>query len=105
MIKKALIIFILIALPLPFFSEEAGLLKTVSGASPSFQKPCGMDDCNPAMPKCPLCPSSNSINLYLHQETGVYVPILTSSLVFVSVDTLSDQGFVKSIFRPPTLLS
>ncbi len=105
MLKKGLIIFILIALLLPFFAEEDGFFKAASSASPAFQNPCGMDDCNPGMPKCPLCPSFRSINLYLHQETGVCLPIFTSSLIFIRVDTLSDQGFVKSIFRPPILLS
>jgi hypothetical protein len=71
----------------------------------SFQKPCDMDHCNPNMPKCPLCPSSSSINLYLNHAAEAYLPTLTSSLILVSVDTLSDQGFVKSIFHPPTSLS
>src|SRR5512136_1688969 len=105
MLKKALIIFILVAFLLPFFLEEGGLFKVVSSASPAFQKPCNMDDCTSSMPKCPLCPSSSPINLYLHQETEVCLPILTSSSIHVSVETLSDQGFVKSIFRPPASLS
>jgi hypothetical protein len=105
MLKKSIIIFILIVLLLPLFDEEGGLFKAVSNTSPAFQNLCGMVDCNPGMPKCPLCPSFHSINLYLHQETGVYLPTLTSSLVFICVDTLSDQGFVKSIFRPPTSLA
>jgi len=105
MLKKSLIIFILIVLLLPLFTEEGGLFKAASNASPSFQKPCDMDGCNPNMPKCPLCPSSSSTNLYLHQEITAYPPTLTSSLILVCVDTLSDQGFVKSIFRPPTSLS
>jgi hypothetical protein len=105
MLRKSLVILILIVLLLPLFAEESGLFKAVSTASPAFQKPCDMDDCNPNMPKCPLCPSSRSINLYLHQETTAYLPTITSSIVLVCVDTLSDQGFVSSIFRPPTLLS
>jgi hypothetical protein len=71
----------------------------------SFQKPCDMDHCNPGMPKCPLCSSSSSINLYLNHAAEAYLPTLTSSLMVVSVDTLSDQGFVKSVFHPPTSLS
>jgi hypothetical protein len=105
MLKKGLNIFISILLLLPLFAGEAGLFQAASNASPSFQKPCDMDDCNPNMPKCPLCPSSSSTNLYFHHETAAYLPILTSSLILICVDTLSDQGFVQSIFRPPTSLS
>jgi len=105
MLKKSLVIFILVAFLLPFFAEEDGLLRAVSSAFPAFQNLCNMGDCNPNTPKCPLCPSSSSTKPYLCHETPVYLPTLTSSLVLVCVDTLSDQGFVKSIFRPPTLLS
>jgi len=105
MLRKSLVIFILVFLLFPLFAGEGKLFKAVGSTSPAFQEACNMDNCNPNMPKCPLCPSSSSINLYLNQETGAYLPILTSSLVLVCVDTLSDQGFVKSIFRPPTLLS
>src|SRR4030042_6552122 len=105
MLKKGLNILIAILLILPLFTGEAGFFKAISHASPSFQKACDMDDCNPNMPKCPLCPSFSSINLYLYHGIGVYLPILTSSLIFICVDTLSDQGFVKSIFHPPTSIS
>jgi len=105
MLKRTINIFISFSLVLLLFSGATVFPQAVRNNSASFQKPCNMDDCNPGMPKCPLCPSSSSINLYLHQETGAYLPILTSSLIFICVDTLSDQGFVKSIFRPPTSLS
>jgi hypothetical protein len=67
----------------------------------SYQKPCDMDHCNPQTPKCPLCPSSNSIKSSLYQESEVYLPPLTSSGILVSTETLSDQGVMRSIFRPP----
>jgi hypothetical protein len=105
MLRKGLNTFISILLLLPLFVGEAGFFQAVSNASPSFQKPCDMDDCNPNMPKCPLCPSSSSINLYLYHETAVYLPTPTSSFFMVSVSTLSDQGFVKTIFHPPTSTS
>jgi len=105
MLKRTINLFISISLVLPLFSGMAVFSQVVNNHPSSFQKPCGMDDCNPNMPKCPLCPSSGSINLYLYHETGDYLPILTSSLILVSVYTLSDQGFVKSIFHPPTSLS
>ena len=105
MSKRIINVFISISLMLSLFSGVAVFPQVVNNNLSSFQKPCDMDDCNPNMPKCPLCPSSSSINLYLYHEAGAYLPILTSSLILVCVDTLSDQGFVKSIFHPPTSLS
>jgi hypothetical protein len=103
--KRAINIFISICLVLPLFSGMAVFPQAVNNHPSSFQKPCNMDDCNPNKPKCPLCPSFSSTNLYLYHEAGAYLPILDSSLILICVETLSDQGFVKSIFRPPTLLS
>jgi hypothetical protein len=105
MLKKALNIFISILLLLPLFIGEAGLFEAVSHASPSFQKTCDMDDCNPYMPKCPLCPSSNSTIQLFHQEAAAYLPTPISSFILISVSALSDQGVVKAIFHPPTLNS
>jgi hypothetical protein len=103
--KKILSIFILILLLLPLFAGEVGFFQAVSHAFPSFQKTCDMNDCNPSMPKCPLCPSFRSINLYLYSEATPYLPTPTFSFILLSVSTLSDQGFVKAIFRPPTITS
>ncbi len=105
MFRTGLNIFIAILLVLPLFAGEAGLFRAVSHTSPSFQKTCDMDDCNPNMPKCPLCPSFRSINLFLNHELAVYLPTPVSSYIKFDVTTLSDQGFVKRIFRPPTLAS
>jgi len=102
MLKKGLNIFISVILLLPFLSGTVGLQQTVKDGIHSFQKPCDMDDCNPNMPKCPLCPSSGYTNLYLHDEAGAYVPTPTSSFILLNVSTLSDQGVVKAIFHPPT---
>jgi hypothetical protein len=68
----------------------------------SLEKPCDMDHCNPLTPKCPLCPSANSINPYLSQEGGAYLPPPASSIVLITPETLSDQGVIRSVFRPPT---
>jgi len=105
MLKKGLNIFISILLLLPLFIGEVGFFQAVSHASPSFQKTCDMDDCNPNMPKCPLCPSFSSINLYLSHEPAAYLPTPVFSFILLSVSTLSDQGFVKAIFHPPTTIS
>jgi hypothetical protein len=103
--RKGLNIFISIILLLPLFTGGAGFFGAVSHASVSFQKTCDMADCNPSMPKCPLCPSSSSINLFLYHESAAYLPILSSSSIFLTIETLSDQEVVKTIFHPPTSTS
>ena len=105
MLKKALNLFISILLLLPLFTEVVGFSQPVDNNPPSFQKPCDMDHCNPYMPKCPLCPSSSSMSPYLPNGTRIYAPTLTSAFNPISADTLSDQGYVKSVFRPPTSIS
>jgi hypothetical protein len=105
MLKKALNIFISILLLLPLLTGTVGFSQPVDNNSPSFQKPCDMNDCNPYAPKCPLCPSSGSVNLYLNHEAGAYLPILACSFILDSVSTLSDQGVIKAIFHPPTATS
>ena len=104
MLKKALIIFMSILLLLPLLTGAVGFSQTVNNDPPSFQKPCDMDHCNPYMPKCPLCPSSSSHIPYLPNGARIYLPTLNSSFNLVSLESLSDQGFVKSIFHPPTSL-
>jgi hypothetical protein len=74
-------------------------------AQASFEEPCDMDHCNPYMPRCPLCPSSGSSTPYLRQVAGDYLPTITTSLVLVSVNILSDQGYITSVFRPPAFIS
>ena len=105
MLKKALIIFISIILLLPLLTGAVGFSQTVNNDPPSFQKPCDMDHCNPYMPKCPLCPSSSSMSPYLPSGTRIYAPTLSSLFNPISADTLPDQGYVKSVFHPPTTLS
>ena len=105
MVRKGLNIFISILLLLPLFAGEAEFFQAVSHASTSFQKTCDMDDCNPNMPKCPLCPSFSSAHLYLYCEAATYLPAPISSFITLTESTLSDKGFVRSIFRPPTIIS
>jgi len=55
----------------------------------------------------PVCPDSsfsdcNEDEDYLLKEGGPYLPAPTFYLALVSVSTLPYQGFVKSIFHPPT---
>lgn len=100
-LKKPLNIFISILLLLPLFTEGVEFSQSAENDPPSFQKPCDMDHCYPYMPKCPLCPSSGSMSLYLSTGTRIYPPTLTSPFNPISTDTLADQGFVKSVFHPP----
>jgi hypothetical protein len=54
----------------------------------------------------PVCPDSSFSDCneddYLLKEGEPYLPAPTFCLALVSLSTLPDQGFVKSIFRPPT---
>jgi len=105
MLKKVPNILMSILLLLPLLTGVGWYFQTISNTSHSFQKPCDMNGCNSNAPKCPLCPSSGSVNLYLNHEAGTYLPILSSSFMLDSVSTLSDQGVIKGIFRPPTATS
>ena len=102
MLKKVLIVIISIHLLLPLFTGVSGFSTPISNSPPSFQKTCDMDHCYPNLPKCPLCPSSSPIVQYFYSDTGDFLPPLNSSFILISIDILSDQGFVKSIFHPPT---
>ena len=82
----------------------ANLCPENSYPNASLQKTCDMDHCNPNLPKCPLCPSSISVNPFLLQETDAYLPTPTASFIPASNDTLSDQEVVKSIFHPPATI-
>ena len=116
MMRKAINVSLSILLLLPLFSGvpvSSALAKSLpssseicsrdNGANARFQKPCDMDHCN-SLPRCPLCPSSGSVNPYLYQGSEVDLPPLLPSFIIVSPDAFSDQGFVSSIFRPPTSL-
>jgi hypothetical protein len=102
MLKKGINIFISIILLLPLFIGVGGFSQMINNGPPSFQKTCDMDHCNPYTPKCPLCPSSSSIVQFFHQDMSAFPPIPSSSITSFTVSTLSDQGFVKAIFHPPT---
>jgi len=109
LMKKIFNILVCILLILPLFSGIYSPLKAAHIGSlllsAGYQKTCGMDSCSPNLPRCPLCPSSNSIHPYIPQETRVNLEIPVFSFIFVRSDTLSDQGVPRSIFRPPILTS
>ena len=107
MLRKVIQIFVSILLLLPLVTGVPGFPQLANNYLPSFQKPCDMDDCdmdhsNPNTSKCPLCPSSSSFVQLFRQEVAEYLPTPTSSFILISVGTLSDQGFVRAIFHPPT---
>jgi len=56
----------------------------------------------------PVCPDSAFSDCnddeYLLKEGEPYLPAPTFCLTLVSISTLHDQGFVKSIFHPPTTI-
>jgi hypothetical protein len=105
MSKKSLNIIISILLMLPLLTGAEEFPQTVGSSVPAFQDLCHTDQCNPKMPKCPLCPSAGSTNLYFYHGLESYLPLFTYSLATVDFDSLSDQGFVRAIFHPPTTLS
>jgi hypothetical protein len=109
LMKKILNIVVCILLILPLFSGIYSPLKAVQMGSPllsaGYQKNCGMDACRSNLPRCPLCPSSNTIHPYISQETRVNLEFPVFSYILVSLDTLSDQGVTQPIFRPPILTS
>src|SRR4030042_1961736 len=106
--KEGLRGFISILLLLPFASGLSPYAKPYpvqvfyqeNPPPASFEKPCHTDQCASNSPKCPLCPSSNSISRYFYQETGPDLPILMPSFLVYIVDTFADQEFVTSVFRP-----
>jgi hypothetical protein len=108
MLRKLINILISILLVVPLWTGTPSSLGLAKNSDPQvrFQKPCDMnpcdmDDCAPRMPKCPLCPTSGSFVPYLSNGSGIISPILNSSLTHTRDNTLSDQGVVKVIFRPP----
>jgi hypothetical protein len=108
MLRKLINILISILLVVPLLAGTPGSfgLPKDSDSQIRFQKPCDMDPCDmdhctPSLPKCPLCPTSGSFLPYLSSGV-IYPPILPSSFILVSINTLSDQGVVKAIFHPPT---
>jgi len=84
MAKRIINIFILPLLLLAFSGEALGLSVWAE------------------VPECLDSPFSDCNDDYLLKEGNPYLPAPTFCLALVSVSTLPDQGFVKSIFHPPT---
>jgi hypothetical protein len=105
--RKIAHLFVVVILLVPFLPGTQGFLVPVhigSSVSVSSQAVCDMGSCVPHLPRCPLCPGPNFSPSYLCQESGVDLPSFISYFVRVSLDPLTDQGVIQSIFRPPTLI-
>ena len=66
------------------------------------QSPCDTNQRDPRAPECPSCVSlEDSIDPFLHEDTETYQLKAVSPLIPIATEVLLDQGFVRSIFRPP----
>lgn len=93
-------ILVAILLLMPLITLDASSFDTATVALQSHE-PCHMDDCNPLVPNCPLCPFASSSPFYLPNGIEVFTPTVFSPFILVNYERFSDQGFVKAIFRPP----
>jgi hypothetical protein len=66
------------------------------------QSPCDTSPCGPLMPERSHGLSFEEIDPYLYEGTEPYQPKTLSSLILIAPEAFLDQGFVRSIFRPPT---
>jgi hypothetical protein len=66
------------------------------------QAHCNTEQCNPCIPESPYCPYFEDIDPFLHQEMEPCQPRAVSLSLPVAPEALFDQGFVRSIYRPPT---
>lgn len=63
---------------------------------------CSTKTDNLKLPLCPLCPSIYSFSPYLSNASEIFFIPRISLLIIFPFETLRDQGYVASIFRPPT---
>lgn len=91
------LIFLFTGTSISFQTFDAGLSSSVH-----FENTCDMCCCSSENPACLLCMTSNSNGLYLPKKTDLYLPMLPNSLILIDINTLPDQGFVKTIYHPPT---
>jgi hypothetical protein len=66
------------------------------------QGPCDTGSNGPLMPECSHGQSFEEIDPFLHEGTEPFQPKTLSSLILIAPEAFLDQGFVRSIFRPPT---
>ncbi|MEO0266497.1 MAG: hypothetical protein ABIM43_07850 [candidate division WOR-3 bacterium] len=103
-----LVMSFMIGIATPYGEVYVRDYKELCDTTPS----CDMGDMNShcnkkadnKLPLCPLCPSFYSFNPYLPNGGEIFFTPQVSSLISVPLETLRDQGFVASIFHPPTLI-
>ena len=67
------------------------------------QSSCDTSQCDSQIPECPNCVSmEDSIDPFLPEDTNIYQKEVVSALILLTPEGLLDQGFVRSIFHPPT---
>lgn len=107
-VQKKVLKYFMPALVLIFlFTGTSNSFQTVDAGLPSsvhFENSCDMCCCNSENPACLLCMTSNSNGLYLPKKTDLYLPMSPNSLILIDINTLPDQGFVKTIYHPPTFI-
>ncbi len=67
------------------------------------KSPCETNQRDPGKPECPNCISfEDSTDPFLYEHTETCQVKVVSPLIPVDPEALFDQGFVRSIFRPPS---
>jgi len=100
-------VFFLLLIAAESFACEGGVMAASTHRDPvqlTSEHSCHEDQCDPLVPRCPLCPFWSSLNPYLPREVGNYLPPLVCSPITTSSSTLLDQGVVRGIFHPPTFV-
>lgn len=67
----------------------------------SFENICNVGGCDCPLPKCHLCLSSGLDISWTHRASGFHFARPSFTHVSMNPDCLSNQEFVKLIFRPP----
>jgi len=102
MLRKAINILLLALVILPSLlgAHDFSQLGNIPGSR--SQSPCDTCPIDPLMPECSHGLSFEEIDPFLHEVTESYNPKTLSSLILIASEAFLDQGFVRSIFRPPT---
>jgi hypothetical protein len=94
------ILIVLVIIPSLLGAHEFFPLENFPGSA--SQGPSDTDPSGPLMPECSHGPSFEENDPYLYEGTEPYQPKTLSSFITIPPEVLLDQGFVRSIFRPPT---
>jgi hypothetical protein len=92
---------VLVIIPSLLWANDLSSLGNILG--PGSQIPCGANQSDPGMPECPNCVSlDDTVDPFLHEYTETYQFKTVSLSIPIAPEVLLDQGYVRSIFRPPT---